>query len=66
MTFQHGYKSGRQVISAGVKFVESVVESCDKGKSTIGICMDLSKAFDRVKYYILLEELQYLGIYKII
>uniref|UniRef100_A0A1B6H9V6 Reverse transcriptase domain-containing protein n=1 Tax=Homalodisca liturata TaxID=320908 RepID=A0A1B6H9V6_9HEMI len=61
---QHGFRNGRSVVSAAVSFIESVIESVDKGKYTAGICMDLSKAFDSVKHSKLLEKLHVIGISK--
>jgi len=61
---QHGFRSGRSVISAAVAFIESVIESVDKGKHTTGIFMDLSRAFDSVNHLILIEKLKNIGVSK--
>lgn len=61
-SFQHGFRPGRSVVSAAVQFVESVIESIDRGEFVSGIFLDLTRAFDSVKYSILLNKLQDLGI----
>lgn len=58
---QHGFRPVKSVIIATVSFIESIMESVDKGKFSIGIFVDLSKAFDRVEHNILLEKLHTLG-----
>lgn len=59
---QHGFRSGRSVVSAAVSFIETIIESVDKGKHTIGVFMDISKAFDSVKHSKLIEKLKALGV----
>lgn len=59
---QHGFRPGRSVTSAAISFLESVIESVDKGKTTTGIFMDLSKAFDSVKHTTLIDKLQTCGL----
>lgn len=61
---QHGFRSGRSVISAAVSFIESVIESVDKGEHTTGIFMDLSRAFDSVNHLILIDKLINIGVSK--
>jgi hypothetical protein len=58
---QHGFRPGRSVTSAALSFIESIIESVDKGEYTIGIFMDLSKAFDSVNHNLLLQKLKVLG-----
>lgn len=59
---QHGFRSGRSVISAAIQFLESIIESVDKGEHVVGIFMDLSKAFDSVNHSTLIDKLNKLGI----
>lgn len=59
---QHGFRSGRSVISASLSFIESIIESIDAKESCIAIFMDLSKAFDSVNHHVLIEKLKLLGI----
>lgn len=59
---QHGFRPGKSVVTAGIDFVECVVDAIDKGYSATGIFMDLSKAFDSVSHDILIETLKSIGI----
>jgi len=42
--------------------LESLIESVDKGEHSLGIFMDLSKAFDSVEHSIMIDKLKSLGI----
>lgn len=49
---------GRSVISSGIEFVKSIIESLDKGEKVTGVFMDLSKAFLTVyvmQHYLILS-----------
>lgn len=59
---QHGFRAGKSVISAGADFLESIVNSIDDGSKSVGIFMDLSKAFDSVSHKKLLCIMNSLGI----
>lgn len=45
---QHGFRQVRSVISAVVAFLETVIGFIGKREHSLGIVMDLSKAFDSV------------------
>ncbi|MDV3196408.1 MAG: reverse transcriptase family protein, partial [Candidatus Phytoplasma stylosanthis] len=59
---QFGFRTGKSVLNACIEFIDSVVSSIDEGKKSVGIFMDLSKAFDSVSHSKLLVVLQKLGI----
>ncbi|KAG8244467.1 hypothetical protein J6590_108270 [Homalodisca vitripennis] len=59
---QHGFRSNKSTITAGVEFIESIIESVDKGEKVIGIFLDLSRAFDSVEHKKLVDVLQNLGV----
>jgi len=59
---QHGFRSGRSVITAAVEFIESIINSADMGDIVIALFMDLSKAFDSVSHKVLIKVLSRLGI----
>lgn len=59
---QHSFRSGKSVSTAGIELINSIVSAIDKGENTIGIFMDLSKAFDSVCHDKLIGTLQALGI----
>lgn len=43
-------------ITAVVSYIESIIESIDKGEKVDGVFMDLSKAFDSVERLLLLSK----------
>lgn len=59
---QHGFRMGRSTVTAGIDFIDSIVDAIDGGNNATGIFMDLSKAFDSVEHKQLIESLQKLGI----
>lgn len=59
---QHGFRSNKSTVTAGVEFIESIIESVDKGQKVIGIFLDLSRAFDSVEHTKLLDTLHILGV----
>lgn len=60
--FQHGFRSGKSVTTAAVAFIESIIDSVDRGEQVIGVFMDLSSAFDSVDHMLLLKKLNNLGV----
>lgn len=59
---QHGFRSNKSTITAGIEFIESIIDSVDKGEKVIGIFLDLSRAFDSVEHGKLVEVLRTLGV----
>lgn len=59
---QFGFRSGRSTDEAVLKLSETVIENFDNKLRTIGIFLDLSKAFDTVSIPILLSKLECAGI----
>jgi len=59
---QHGFRAGKSVISASIQFIESIIDAIDRGEKSVGVFMDLCKAFDSVCHAKLLEILQKLGV----
>ena len=49
---QFGFGKNNSTIFALIQITEKIKESIDKGKFGCGIFIDLSKAFDTVKYWI--------------
>lgn len=62
---QHGFRSNKSTITAGIEFIESIIDSIDKGDKVIGIFLDLSRAFDSVEHSKLASVLCSLGIQNI-
>lgn len=59
---QHGFRSNKSTITAGVDFIESIINSVDKGEKVIGIFLDLTRAFDSVAHDNLVNVLYTLGV----
>ena len=59
---QYGFRSKRSTSMAVVDLVEKISNSIDKNKPTIGVFIDLKKAFDMVDHKILLQKLCFYGI----
>lgn len=61
-TFQHGFLTGKSVTTAALSFIESIIDSVDRGKKLMSIFIDLSNDFDSVEYLLLIQKLQSLGL----
>ena len=59
---QYGFRRNRSTEHAIIELTEKISKAIDEGKYTIGIFLDLSKAFDTVNHEILLKNLEYYGI----
>ena len=59
---QHGFREKRSVITALYDFIDKILNTLDNKEKAMGICCDLSKAFDTVNHAILLTKLEHYGI----
>ena len=59
---QFGFRKGYSTEMALASFVEKITSSLDKGEQTVGVFLDLKKAFDTVNFNILFEKLAHIGI----
>lgn len=59
---QHGFRSKKSTITAGINFIESIIDSVDKDENVVGVFLDLTKAFDSVSHEKLLNKLNILNI----
>jgi hypothetical protein len=59
---QNGFRKGKCIDTAIQSFIEVVQESLDKGLHTIGIFIDLTKAYDILNHILLLDKLSFYGI----
>ena len=60
--FQFGYRDGHSTILVLTDIIDNIKKNIDNNEYTIGIFIDLTKAFDTVDHKILLEKLTYYGI----
>jgi len=58
---QFGFRKGRGINNALLSFIESILTAKDNKEKTIGIFLDLSKAFDMVNHKILIRKLHWFG-----
>jgi hypothetical protein len=59
---QYGFRENRSTEHAVIELVDKVSKAIDKGEYTIGIFLDLSKAFDTINHKILIQKLEHYGI----
>ena len=59
---QYGYRRGRSTTDTILDFTGNIIENLNKGNYTLGIFLDLSKAFDSINHTILFKKLEHYGI----
>ena len=60
---QYGFnRQNRSTEFAIIELLDKITRAIDKGEYTIGIFLDLSKAFDTINHRILIKKLEYYGI----
>ena len=62
---QYGFRRNRSTEHAILELTDKISKAMDEGKYTMGIFLDLSKAFDTVNFEILFKKLQHYGIREI-
>jgi len=59
---QFGFRSNRSTAMAVLQMTDKITEAMDKNQFSIGVFIDLSKAFDTLDHNILLNKLHYYGV----
>ena len=60
--FQYGFRPRHSTTMAILEFVNNVYEGFENNEYTVGIFLDLKKAFDTVNHQILIDKLNFYGI----
>ena len=59
---QHGFQKMHACKHAIGEFISKVVKNCELGKTTVGVFLDLSKAFDMLEHSVIFKKLERYGI----
>ena len=59
---QYSFRNNRSTSLALMDLIEQITDNLDNKKTTIGIFIDLKKAFDTVNHELLLEKLKFYGV----
>ena len=59
---QYGFRKNRSTEHTIIEYVDKVSRAIDEGKYSMGVFLDLSKAFDTINHQILISKLEHYGI----
>ena len=58
---QYGFRAGHSTQQLVIELVDKTSQAIERKEYTVGLFLDLSKAFDTLNHHILLEKLQHYG-----
>ncbi len=59
---QYGFRKNMSVSYALIQLLENITDAIDKGEYTVGIFVDLKKAFDTINHNILIQKINFYGV----
>ena len=59
---QYGFRRNRSTSLALIELIEKITESLDSKRTTVGVFIDLKKAFDTIDHQLLLKKLYFYGV----
>ena len=63
MPFQHGFQPGHSMVMPLLNLQDNISAAIDRNEYSLGIFIDISKAFDTVNHGHLLKKLENLGVW---
>ena len=61
-SFQHGFIHGRSTAISSINLQDSISTAIDNKEFSLGVFIDITKAFDTVNHFILLYKMERLGV----